>query len=127
MQTKFASNIEGIGELVAIFEGDVEHRVEKRFKRVGPFGRVVGLTAKQGEVTQFVDERREVANKLNRASADVVVANNARKRFSRLWRLHKDAVNQTIDCDAPGARFDAGWIVPRGCRAIGVVDSPVDL
>ena len=85
MLTKFTSNIEGIGELVAIFEGDVEHRVEKYFKRVGPFGCVAGLAAEQCELTQFVDERREVANKLNRTSADVVVANNARKRFSVLW------------------------------------------
>ena len=85
MHPKFASNIEGIGELVAIFEGNIEHRVEKCFKRVGPFRRVTGLTAEQGEVAQFVNKRCKVANKFNGTSANVVVTNNAWKRFSVLW------------------------------------------
>ncbi|CAB4941477.1 unannotated protein [freshwater metagenome] len=49
MQTKLTGNIEGIGELVAVFEGDLEHCVEETFECVGPFRGEAGLAAERCE------------------------------------------------------------------------------
>ncbi|CAB4574042.1 unannotated protein [freshwater metagenome] len=85
MQTKLTSDVEGIGQLIAVFEGDLEHCAEERFERGGPFRGEAGLTTERCEFAQFIDKRCKVANKVNGTSADVVVTNNACKRFSVLW------------------------------------------